>query len=59
MGEMIHSFESVWNALVDTPEQAANLRAQSALMRQITDVIEANGWTEMEAAPNVVLRNRG
>lgn len=49
MGEMIHSFKSAWDALADTPEQAANLRTRSALMRQITDVIETNGWTQMEA----------
>jgi predicted XRE-type DNA-binding protein len=39
----------VWDALADTPEQAANLRARSGLMRQITGVIEENGWTQMEA----------
>jgi predicted XRE-type DNA-binding protein len=49
MGKMVHNFKSVWDALADTPEQAANLRARSALMRQITDVIEKKGWTQMEA----------
>jgi len=49
MTKTIHSFKSVWDALADTPEQAANLRARSELMRQITDVIEENGWTQMEA----------
>jgi predicted XRE-type DNA-binding protein len=49
MGKMVHSFKSVWDALADTPEQAASLRARAGLMRQITDVIEANGWTQMEA----------
>ncbi|HMS85534.1 MAG TPA: XRE family transcriptional regulator [Nitrospira sp.] len=49
MSKTIHSFKSVWDALADTPEQAANLRARSGLMRKIADVIEANGWTQMEA----------
>lgn len=49
MGKMVHRFKSVWDALADTPQQAANLRARSALMRQITDVIEENGWTQIEA----------
>ena len=49
MGKMVHSFKSVWDALADTPEEAANLRARAGLMRQITEVIEANGWTQMEA----------
>jgi predicted XRE-type DNA-binding protein len=49
MGKMVHSFKSVWDALADTPEEAANLRARAGLMLQITEVIEANGWTQMEA----------
>lgn len=49
MGKMVHSFKSVWDAVADTPEQAANLRARAELMRQITKIIEANGWTQMEA----------
>lgn len=49
MTKTINSFKSVWDALADTPEQAANLRARSGLMRQITDVIEENGWTQIEA----------
>jgi predicted XRE-type DNA-binding protein len=49
MSKVVHGFKSVWDALADTPEQAANLRARSGLMRQITEVIEANEWTQMEA----------
>ncbi len=46
----IETFDSVWDALADTPEQAANLRARAELMRQIAAVIEANGWKQSEAA---------
>ncbi len=45
---MVRSFKSVWDALADAPEQVASLRARSALMQQITEVIETSGWTRME-----------
>ncbi|MGA8044094.1 MAG: helix-turn-helix transcriptional regulator [Terracidiphilus sp.] len=44
------SYASVWDALAETPEEAANLRLRSALMRQIAAVIERKGWTQAEAA---------
>ncbi|MDP1696730.1 MAG: XRE family transcriptional regulator [Xanthomonadaceae bacterium] len=44
------TFNSVWDALADTPEQAANLRARADLMRQIAAIIESNGWKQSEAA---------
>jgi predicted XRE-type DNA-binding protein len=43
-------FESVWDALADTHEEAANLRLRSELMDKITALIEANGWNQTEAA---------
>jgi predicted XRE-type DNA-binding protein len=46
----IQTFDSVWDALVDTPEQAANLQARADLMRQITAIINANGWKQADAA---------
>lgn len=45
-----NTFASVWDALADTPEQAANLRARADLMRQIAELIEASGWKQAEAA---------
>jgi predicted XRE-type DNA-binding protein len=44
------TYASVWDALADTPEQAANLRARADLMRQIAELIAANGWKQVEAA---------
>jgi predicted XRE-type DNA-binding protein len=44
------TFASVWDALADTPEEAANLRVRSELMDKITALIEENGWTQTEAA---------
>jgi predicted XRE-type DNA-binding protein len=46
----IETFENAWDALADTPEEAANLRARAELMRQITAVIKAGGWTQADAA---------
>lgn len=46
----IETFSSVWDAVADTPEQAANLRARAELMRQIAAVIEDSGWKQSEAA---------
>jgi len=43
-------FESVWDAIADTPEQAANLRVRAELMRQIADVVKHNKWTQAKAA---------
>lgn len=44
------TFRSAWDALADSPEQAANLRARADLMRRIVDVIAAKAWTQAEAA---------
>ena len=43
-------FESVWDAIADTPEQAANLCARAELMRQITAYIQSKDWKQAEAA---------
>lgn len=50
MSETAQTFESVWDALADTPEEAANLRVRSDLMDAIADIIAAKGWTQAEAA---------
>ncbi|MEP6740158.1 MAG: helix-turn-helix transcriptional regulator [Caldimonas sp.] len=44
------TYTSVWDALADTPEQAANLRARAELMRQIAEVVKDSGWTQVDAA---------
>ncbi len=41
----VESFDSVWDAVADTPDEAENLRVRSEL-------IEARGWTQAEAASN-------
>ncbi len=44
------SYVSVWDAITDTPEEAANLRLRSELMDKITALIQSKGWTQLEAA---------
>lgn len=44
------SFVSVWDAIADTPQEAANLQARAELMRQIAAIIKAEGWKQTEAA---------
>ncbi len=44
------TFASVWDAIADTPDEAANLRLRSELMDKIVALIEAQNWTQLEAA---------
>ena len=46
----IETYSSVWDAIADTPEQAANLRARAELMRKIAAIVTESGWTQAEAA---------
>jgi predicted XRE-type DNA-binding protein len=46
----IETFTSVWDAIADTPEQSANLRARSELMQQIAEIIKTNNWKQADAA---------
>jgi predicted XRE-type DNA-binding protein len=45
-----NSYASVWDAITDTPEEAANPRLRSELTDKITALIQKNGWTQLEAA---------
>ncbi len=40
----------MWDAIADTPEQAANLRARAELMRQIAAIMKGHKWTQAKAA---------
>ena len=44
------SYTSVWDAIADTPEQAANLRARAELMQKVSDIVKESAWTQAEAA---------
>ena len=43
-------YASVWDALADTHEQAANLRSRAELMQKIAARVKQHGWTQAEAA---------
>lgn len=43
-------FDSVWEALEDSPAEAANMKARSALMIAIRDVVDEWNLTQVEAA---------
>lgn len=43
------TFRSVWDALADTEEQAANMQTRAELMRAIAFVINTKKWTQAEA----------
>ena len=43
-------FESVWDAIEDTPEEALNMRLRSELMIQITKRVKEWDVTQKEAA---------
>jgi predicted XRE-type DNA-binding protein len=44
------TFESVWDAISVSKEEAANLQARAELMRAISAVIHDNHWTQADAA---------
>ena len=43
-------FESIWDAIEDTPAAAKNMKLRSGVMMAIKDQIERQGWTQAEAA---------
>ena len=44
------TFNRVWDAIADPPEQAANLQARAELIQKITIIINANDWKQADAA---------
>jgi predicted XRE-type DNA-binding protein len=44
------TFESIWDALAESPVEAENMKQRSTLMRAITARIKAQSWTQTEAA---------
>jgi predicted XRE-type DNA-binding protein len=43
-------FDSVWDALEDTPAEAENMKLRSSLMIAINEAVSAWGMTQMDAA---------
>lgn len=44
------AFDSVWDAIEDTPGDAERMRIRAGLMLAIERTIRAQGWTQTEAA---------
>lgn len=45
-----NKFASVWDAIANTPEEAASLKLRAELMEQIAALVEKKGWTQTQAA---------
>lgn len=43
-------FSSVWDAIEDTPQQAASMKARSTLMIELQEYIKTSGMTQKQAA---------
>ena len=43
-------FASVWDAIEDTPQAAASMKARSTLMMELSSYIEHHGLTQAQAA---------
>jgi len=43
-------FASVWDAIADTPQEAASMKARAALMMNLTEVIRRQEMTQAQAA---------
>ena len=50
MKQTAQTFSSVFDALADTPQEAANLRARAELAQALGALVQAQGWTQAEAA---------
>lgn len=44
------TFASVFDALCNTPAEAADMRLRADLMMHIATIIQENGWTQKQAA---------
>ncbi len=46
-------FTSVWDAIEDTPQDAANMKARSELMLAIREIVDGWNLTQAEAAARI------
>lgn len=46
-------YESVWDAIEDTPEQAENMRLRAELMHALREHVKGSGWSQAEAASHL------
>ena len=46
----IETYDSVWDAIADTPGEAANLKAKAELMNKLVKIVKRHKWTQAIAA---------
>lgn len=46
----IETYETAFDLIAETPEEAAHMRVRADLMLQIHRIIERHAWTQQEAA---------
>lgn len=46
----IETYDNVWDAIADTPGEAANLKAKAELMHKLAKLINHHTWTQVSAA---------
>jgi XRE family transcriptional regulator len=46
----MNKYISAFDAICDSPQQAANLRLRAELMRHISETVSKRNWTEKQAA---------
>ena len=47
---MAERFNSVFDAIAETPQEALNMKLRAGLIREIRAKVEAAGWTQAETA---------
>lgn len=47
---MADKFESVFDAIAESPEEALNMKLRASLIREIRAKVTDAGWTQMETA---------
>lgn len=43
-------YKTAWDAIADSPQEAAHLKTKSELMQKVVKIIESKKWTQVEAA---------
>ena len=46
----MESYNNVFDAVMDTPEEALNMKLRAKLMNEIIDHVNAAGWNQKQAA---------
>ena len=50
MYDMTDKYESVFDAIADSPEEALNMKLRANLIREIRAKVKEAGWTQTETA---------